>query len=36
MYVKGSNFFTLHTKFKELYKEADANLDTLAERIVAL
>lgn len=35
-YVKGSNFFTLHTKFEELYKEADANLDTLAERILAL
>ncbi|MDQ0272274.1 Dps family protein [Cytobacillus purgationiresistens] len=35
-YVKGSNFFTLHEKFEELYNEANDHVDELAERILAL
>nr|WP_263324199.1 Dps family protein [Neobacillus sp. Marseille-Q6967] len=35
-YVKGENFFTLHLKFEELYKEAALNLDTIAERMLVL
>ncbi|ASR45449.1 Dps family protein [Paenibacillus kribbensis] len=35
-YVKGPNFFTLHAKFEELYNEATANLDTIAERLLAI
>lgn len=35
-YVKGSQFFTLHTKFEELYNEAAANIDELAERVLAI
>lgn len=35
-YVKGSDFFTLHTKFEELYTEAAAHFDELAERILAI
>lgn len=35
-YVKGENFFTLHLKFEELYKEAAQNLDTIAERMLVL
>jgi starvation-inducible DNA-binding protein len=35
-YVKGENFFTLHPKFEELYKEAALHLDTIAERMLSL
>ncbi|WP_426450206.1 Dps family protein [Paenibacillus sp. S-38] len=35
-YVKGSQFFTLHTKFEELYTEAGLHIDTLAERLLSL
>ncbi|MFP3122341.1 DNA starvation/stationary phase protection protein [Ectobacillus funiculus] len=35
-YVKGPQFFTLHTKFEELYTEAANYIDELAERILAL
>lgn len=33
-YVSGPSFFTLHTKFEELYNEVTLNLDELAERIL--
>ncbi|MCP3772988.1 DNA starvation/stationary phase protection protein [Paenibacillus sp. MZ04-78.2] len=35
-YVKGPQFFTLHTKFEELYTEAALHVDELAERLLAL
>lgn len=35
-YVKGSEFFTLHAKFEELYEEAAARLDEVAERLLAI
>ncbi|MEC2071975.1 Dps family protein [Alkalihalophilus marmarensis] len=35
-YVKGPQFFTLHTKFEELYNEAQTYIDELAERLLAL
>jgi len=35
-YVKGPQFFTLHTKFEELYNEASLHIDELAERLLAL
>lgn len=35
-FVKGSQFFTLHTKFEELYTEAALHVDNLAERLLAL
>ncbi len=35
-YVKGSQFFTLHLKFEELYNEAALHVDGLAERLLAL
>ncbi|MBT2754362.1 DNA starvation/stationary phase protection protein [Mesobacillus foraminis] len=35
-YVKGPHFFTLHTKFEELYNEAAIIVDEFAERILAL
>jgi starvation-inducible DNA-binding protein len=35
-YVKGPHFFTLHEKFEELYNEAAANIDELAERLLIL
>lgn len=35
-YVKGHNFFSLHTKFEELYDEASQYVDDLAERILAV
>ena len=35
-YVKGSQFFTLHLKFEELYNEAALHVDELAERLLAL
>ena len=36
LYVKGPNFFSLHTKFEELYDEASQYVDDLAERILAV
>ncbi|MTD29451.1 Dps family protein [Planomicrobium sp. YIM 101495] len=35
-YVKGPSFFTLHVKFEELYNEATAHMDEIAERLLAL
>ncbi|UUZ81561.1 DNA starvation/stationary phase protection protein [Paenibacillus sp. P26] len=35
-FVKGSQFFDLHIKFEEFYKEADQYFDQIAERILAL
>lgn len=35
-YVKGYQFFTLHAKFEELYNEATAHMDEIAERILTL
>jgi len=35
-YVKGPHFFTLHAKFQELYEEAAARVDELAERLLAV
>lgn len=35
-YVTGEQFFTLHTKFEELYNEAAVHIDELAERLLAL
>ncbi|AEH46733.1 Dps family protein [Parageobacillus thermoglucosidasius] len=35
-YVKGSQFFTLHEKFEQLYNEAALHIDELAERLLAL
>lgn len=35
-YVKGPQFFTLHEKFEELYDEATAVMDDIAERILTL
>lgn len=35
-YVKGPHFFSLHTKFEELYDEANVYIDELAERILAI
>jgi len=34
--VKGKSFFTLHAKFEELYTNAVATIDELAERILTL
>ncbi len=34
--IVGENFFQLHEKFEELYNEAAANIDELAERILML
>lgn len=34
-YVTGPSFFTLHTKFEELYDEVTLNLDEIAERILS-
>lgn len=34
--VQGKQFFTLHIKFEELYKEAALVIDEIAERILAL
>lgn len=34
--VKGTNFFTLHAKFEELYTNAQQTIDDLAERILTL
>lgn len=35
-YVKGSQFFTLHAKFQELYEEAALHVDEIAERLLAV
>lgn len=35
-YVKGHQFFTLHNKFEELYNEATAHMDEIAERVLTL
>jgi starvation-inducible DNA-binding protein len=35
-FVKGQHFFTLHGKFEEFYDEANANIDSLAERILSI
>jgi starvation-inducible DNA-binding protein len=35
-YVKGSQFFTLHEKFEQLYDEAAHHIDDLAEHLLAL
>ncbi|OKP78762.1 DNA starvation/stationary phase protection protein [Paenibacillus helianthi] len=35
-YVSGSQFFTLHAKFEELYTEAATYVDDLAERLLAI
>lgn len=35
-FVKGSQFFTLHIKFEELYGEAAQYIDDLAERVLAI
>nr|WP_263325375.1 DNA starvation/stationary phase protection protein [Neobacillus sp. Marseille-Q6967] len=35
-YVKGPHFFTLHEKFEELYDEAAAVIDELAERLLII
>jgi starvation-inducible DNA-binding protein len=35
-YVKGEQFFTLHTKFEEFYNEAAGHVDELAERLLAI
>ncbi|MFC4966499.1 Dps family protein [Paenibacillus sp. GCM10023248] len=35
-YVKGSQFFTLHVKFEELYNEAALHIDELAERLLSI
>ncbi|MFC6653160.1 Dps family protein [Paenibacillus rhizoplanae] len=35
-YVSGTQFFTLHEKFEELYNEAAGYVDELAERLLAI
>lgn len=35
-YVKGSNFFSLHAKFEELYNATAVYVDDIAERILAI
>ncbi|AIM15943.1 MULTISPECIES: DNA starvation/stationary phase protection protein [Neobacillus] len=35
-YVKGPHFFTLHAKFEELYEEAAAVIDELAEQLLVI
>ncbi len=34
--IKGKRFFDLHTKFEELYNDANLKVDELAERILTL
>ena len=34
--VKGHKFFTMHSKYEELYNEAAAHVDEIAERILQL
>ncbi|CAM2976656.1 DNA starvation/stationary phase protection protein [Paenibacillus sediminis] len=35
-FVKGADFFTLHSKFEELYSEASEIIDEVAERLLAI
>lgn len=35
-YVKGRHFFVLHEKFEELYDDVTADLDEVAERLLAI
>jgi starvation-inducible DNA-binding protein len=35
-YVKGGQFFTLHTKFEEFYNEAGLHVDEIAERLLSI
>ncbi len=35
-FVKGEQFFTLHTKFEELYNEISGHMDELAERVLTI
>lgn len=35
-YIKGKEFFTLHSKFEELYNEAALHIDELAERLLSI
>ena len=35
-YVKGSHFFTLHEKYEEMYDQVTADLDEVAERLLAI
>ncbi|GAB3796590.1 Dps family protein [Virgibacillus kimchii] len=35
-YVKGPHFYTLHEKFEELYNDVSADLDDVAERLLAI
>lgn len=35
-YVKGDQFFTLHTKFEEFYNEAGLHVDEFAERLLSI
>jgi len=35
-YVTGSQFFTLHEKFQELYEQAALHVDDIAERLLAI
>lgn len=35
-YVKGSDFFALHEKFEEMYDDVTADLDEVAERLLAI
>lgn len=35
-YVSGDQFFTLHTKFEELYNEGALHIDELAERLLSI
>lgn len=35
-YVKGSDFYTLHEKFEELYDEVTADFDEVAERMLII
>lgn len=34
--IKGKNFFELHAKFEELYRDAQEKIDAIAERILTL
>ncbi len=34
--IKGKNFFELHTKFEELYTDAQLKIDLIAERVLTL
>lgn len=35
-YIKGPHFFTLHEKFEELYDKVTADMDEVAERLLAI